>query len=122
MSNSPANIAYGRRVIRTVFMNGVPKFSATDICNILGFFNPNKTLGRYCDSTPEYIRMDTPGGPQNLRVIGVDDLYAIFKRCRRSNRQLVASRLRNWLENELLPAVSLPDVLLVCTGCGAARK
>lgn len=44
MSNTPANVAYGRRTIRTVIMNGIPKFSATDICNILGYVNPNKTL------------------------------------------------------------------------------
>ena len=46
MSNIPAALAYGKRTIRMVVMNGVPKFSATDICNILGYVNPN-TLARY---------------------------------------------------------------------------
>ena len=118
MSNVPANLVYGRRTIRAVIMNGIPKFSATDICNILGYVNPNKTLGRFCNSSPEYVRMDTPGGPQNFRMIGVDDLRSILNRSRRKS----VPRLRSWLENELLPAVSLPDVLVVCTGCGAARK
>ena len=59
MSNIPAALAYGKRTIRMVVMNGIPKFSATDICNILGYVNPNKTLGRFCESSPEYIKMQT---------------------------------------------------------------
>jgi hypothetical protein len=47
MSNTPANLSYGKRTVRMIVMNGIPKFSATDICNILGYVNPNKTLGRF---------------------------------------------------------------------------
>lgn len=118
MSNAPANLSYGKRTIRMVVMNGVPKFSATDICNILGYVNPNKTLGRFCDSSPEYVRMDTAGGPQNVRMIGTEDVRAILSRSRRKT----VGRLRKWLEEEVVPAFSLPDVLIVCTGCEARLK
>lgn len=100
MSNAPMNLAYGRRPVRTVVVNGIPKFSATDICNILGYVNPNKTLGRFCDSRPEYIRMDTAGGPQNFRVIGCEDVRAILSRSRRRG----VRGLRNWLEGKIIPA------------------
>ena len=77
MSNYPVLIPYGKRSIRTVILNGVIKFSATDICNILGYIKANKILGRYCDSTPEYIRLHTPGGVQSLRMIEKSDIESM---------------------------------------------
>jgi len=118
MSNTPANLAYGKRTVRAVIMNGVPKFSATDICNILGYVNPNKTLGRFCNSSPEYVKMDTAGGPQNVRMIGIGDIDAILSRSRHKK----VGRLRKWLDEKVIPAFAMPDVLIVCTGCEARLK
>ena len=109
MSNTPANLAYGKRTIRMVVMNGVPKFSATDICNILGYVNPNKTLGRFCNSSPEYVRMDTAGGPQNVRMIGTEDIRAILSR----SRHKAVRRLREWFETKVIPAVTFPAFSLI---------
>ncbi len=109
MSNTPANLAYGKRTVRMVVMNGVPKFSATDICNILGYVNPNKTLGRFCNSSPEYVRMDTAGGPQNVRMIGTEDIRAILSR----SRHKAVRRLREWFETKVIPAVTFPAFSLV---------
>jgi|GEM_PF-2718082 prophage antirepressor-like protein len=109
MSNTPANLAYGKRTIRMVVMNGVPKFAATDICNILGYVNPNKTLGRFCNSSPEYVRMDTAGGPQNVRMIGTEDIRAILSR----SRHKAVRRLREWFETKVIPAVTFPAFSLV---------
>lgn len=109
MSNTPANLAYGKRTIRMVVMNGVPKFAATDICNILGYVNPNKTLGRFCNSSPEYVRMDTAGGPQNVRMIGTEDIRAILSR----SRHKAVRRLREWFETKVIPTVTFPAFSLV---------
>lgn len=109
MSNTPANLSYGKRTVRMVVMNGVPKFSATDICNILGYVNPNKTLGRFCNSSPEYVRMDTLGGPQNVRMIGTEDVRAILSR----SRHKAVRRLREWFETKVIPAVAFPTFSLV---------
>lgn len=100
MSNIPAALAYGKRSIRMVVMNGIPKFSATDICNILGYVNPNKTLGRFCESSPEYIKMQTTGGPQNVRIIAPNDIRDIFRHSRRRN----VPQLKNWFETKVFPA------------------
>ena len=109
MSNTPANLSYGKRTVRMVVMNGVPKFSATDICNILGYVNPNKTLGRFCNSSPEYVRMDTAGGPQNVRMIGTEDIRAILSR----SRHKAVRRLREWFETKVIPAVTVPAFSLI---------
>lgn len=110
MSNIPAELAYGKRTIRMVVMNGIPKFSATDICNILGYINPNKTLGRFCESAPEYVKMQTSGGPQNVRIISPDDIRDIFRHSRRSN----ATKLKNWFENKVFPAFySEPNITML---------
>ena len=96
MSNTPEIIPFGKRSVRLVTMNGVTKFSATDICNILGYTNAHKILGRYCDSTPEYIRMRTAGGPQYVRVIERADIEAILNHSKRP----AAPALRQWLDRE----------------------
>ena len=93
MSNIPAALAYGKRSIRMVVINGIPKFSATDICNILGYIKANKILGRYCDSTPEYIRLHTPGGVQSLRMIEKSDIESILSHSKRRT----VPRVRKWL-------------------------
>ena len=103
MSNVPRTLLFGSRQVRTVVMNGVRKFSATDICNILGYVNPNKILNRYCGSTPEYIRMDTTGGPQNFRMISATDIRDILSHSRRK----VVSRLRRWLDEVTAPTVTM---------------
>ena len=103
MSNSPENIPFGKRLVRTITVNGVRKFSATDICNILGYNNPNKILGRYCNSAPEYFRLETVGGPQNCRMIGADDIRDILVHSRRKS----VVRLRRWLDKQVAPRVTL---------------
>ena len=103
MSNIPHTLAFGRRQVRTVVMNGVRKFSATDICNILGYVNPNKTLGRYCDSAPEYVRLETAGGPQNCRMISVVDIRSVLSHSRRR----IVPRLRRWLDSVTAPSVTV---------------
>jgi len=101
MSNKPESISYGKRLVRTVTINGIRKFSATDICNILGYNNPNKILGRYCNSTPEYVRLETKGGLQNCRMITAEDIRAILSRSRRK----AVPRLRRWLDEVTAPSV-----------------
>ena len=99
MRNAPALIHHDPRIVRSVTMNGVTKFSATDICNILGYTNAHKILGRYCDSTPEYIRLDTPGGVQNVRVIAQADIEAILSHSKRP----AVPALRRWLHERTAP-------------------
>ena len=103
MSNIPHTLAFGNRQVRTVMMNGVRKFSATDICNILGYVNPNKIINRYCDSTPEYVRLATTGGPQNCRMIEAKDIRDILSHSRRR----IVRRLRRWLDEVTAPSVTV---------------
>jgi len=103
MSNSPENIPFGKRLVRTITINGIRKFSATDICNILGYNNPNKIIGRYCESTPEYFRLETIGGPQNCRMITEENIRDILARSRRK----AVPKLRRWLDGLVTPRVTL---------------
>ena len=41
MSNTPEIIPFGKRPVRLVTINGVAKFAAKDICNILSGLIPN---------------------------------------------------------------------------------
>ena len=81
-----------------VTANGVPKFAAIDISDILGY---EKSTVFVALLPWGYIRLQTTGGPQYVRMIDVDDLQAILARCRHKN----VGWLQNWLENVILPAI-----------------
>ena len=110
MTNIPANIAYGKRRIRMVVINGIPKFSACDICNILGYYNASKVIGKYCESLPEYIKMETAGGPQTLRILTPNDVRDILKHSRRP----MAKKFKEWFETKVIPAFNAqPNVVML---------
>lgn len=96
----PVNLSFGNRTVRAVVLNGYPMFSATDLCDILGYVNPHKILSRCCDSTPEYIRVMTAGGPQNLRMIGRGDIESLLLNY---SRKTEARALWRWFRTEVFP-------------------
>lgn len=108
MRNISDNFLYGQRSIRMVIINGVPKFSATDICNILGYAKANKTVGHFCGSSPEYIRLHTAGGPQNVRMIEIDNIRDILARSRSKH----VPHFQEWFENTVVPALTQKRSLL----------
>ena len=96
----PINLTFGKRIVRAIVMNGVPMFSSTDLCDVLGYVNPHKILSRCCDSSPEYVRVMTAGGPQSLRMIGRNDIENLLLNY---SRKPEAKTLWRWFENEVFP-------------------
>lgn len=43
-----ANFSFNSTAVRTFDDNGNPWFVATDICSILGYKNPSKTIADHC--------------------------------------------------------------------------
>ncbi|AVM43950.1 hypothetical protein C5Q97_04205 [Victivallales bacterium CCUG 44730] len=91
--------------VRIVEKDGKPLFVIRDICNILGFSNPNRQLAVHTENKPLYERISTPGGLQVVRLVPREDVEKILA----PNRGRKAAALRRWLRTEVYPKV-FPEV------------
>lgn len=87
--------------VRVVEKDGKKLFVIRDICNILGFSNPNRQLAVHTENRPLYERIGTPGGLQVVRLVPREDVEKILA----PNRGRKAASLRRWLRTEVYPKV-----------------
>ena len=87
--------------VRIVEKDGNPLFVIRDVCNILGFSNPNRQLAVHTENAPLYERIGTPGGLQVVRLVPREDVEKILA----PNHGRKASALRRWLRTEVYPKV-----------------
>ena len=92
--------------VRIVEKDGKPLFVIRDICNILGFSNPNRQLAVHTENKPLYERIRTPGGLQVVRLVPREDVEKILA----PNHGGKAAALRRFLRTEVYPKV-FPDTL-----------
>ena len=85
------------RIVR--FKDGKHYFVIRDICNILGFSNPNRILAKYTENVPKYERIHTPGGLQVVRLVPREDVERILA----PNNGRKALLLERWLKREIFP-------------------
>lgn len=97
--------------VRIVEKDGKPLFVIRDVCNILGFSNPNRQLAVHTENAPLYERIGTPGGLQVVRLVPREDVEKILA----PNHGSKAAALRRWLRTELYPKV-FPEVAAGATG------
>ena len=87
------------RIVR--FKDGKHYFVIRDICNILGFSNPNRILAQYTENVPLYERIRTPGGLQVVRLVPREDVERILA----PNNGRKALLLERWLNNRIFPVL-----------------
>lgn len=97
--------------VRIVEKDGKPLFVIRDVCNILGFSNPNRQLAVHTENAPLYERIGTPGGLQVVRLVPREDVEKILA----PNHGRKAAALRRWLRTELYPKV-FPEVAAGAAG------
>ena len=97
--------------VRIVEKDGKPLFVIRDVCNILGFSNPNRQLAVHTENAPLYERIGTPGGLQVVRLVPREDVEKILA----PNHGRKAAALRRWLRTALYPKV-FPEVAAGATG------
>jgi len=110
--------------IRVVNKDGKKLFVIRDICNILGFSNPNRQLAIHTENTPLYERIRTPGGLQVVRLVPREDVEKILFH----NHGGKAPVLHRWLQSEVYPKV-FPEVaegtflfVILDLSCPAAKE
>ena len=97
--------------VRIVEKDGKPLFVIRDVCNILGFSNPNRQLAVHTENEPLYERINTPGGLQVVRLVPREDVEKILA----PNHGRKAAALRRWLRTELYPKV-FPELAAEAAG------
>ena len=97
--------------VRIVEKDGKPLFVIRDVCNILGFSNPNRQLAVHTENKPLYERINTPGGPQVVRLVPREDVEKILA----PNHGRKAAALRRFLRTEVYPQV-FPELAAKAAG------
>lgn len=90
--------------VRIVRKSDKNYFVIRDICNILGWSNPNRELAKHTENKPLYERIRTPGGLQIVRLVPRAD---VEKRLA-ANHGRKAAELADWLQTEVYPS-AFPD-------------
>ena len=98
--------------VRIVEKDGKKYFVIRDICNIVGYSNPNRQLAIHTENVPLYDRINTPGGLQVVRLVPREDVEKILA----PNHGRKAAVLRRFLRTELYPKVfpELAAAALLC--------
>lgn len=100
MSNVTVFI-FGKMPVRVVARDVENLFVIRDICNILGFSNPNRELSKHTENVPLYERIRTPGGLQIVRLVPLSDVERLLD----ANKGNIAPKLHLWLLREVVPAI-----------------
>ena len=91
--------------VRIVRKSDKNYFVIRDICNILGWSNPNRELAKHTENVPLYERIRTPGGLQVVRLVpraDVEKLLAV-------NSGHKALLLERYLRNEVFPRLDAEE-------------
>ena len=92
--------------VRIVEKDGKKYFVIRDICNILGFSNPNRQLAVHTENVPLYERINTPGGLQVVRLVPREDVDKVLN----PNHGIKSICLRRWLHSNVYP-VLFPELM-----------
>lgn len=90
---------FGR--VRVIMSDNEPKFIAKDVCEILGISKYRDALNRLDPDEGCTVRVDTPGGKQEMSALTESGLYTLIIR---SDKQ-EAKPFRKWITAEVLPSI-----------------
>lgn len=87
--------------IRTVVIDGKPRFVARDVASALGYADLKNAVKQHCKGVAIHHPLETAGGIQTTRVIGEPDLLRMIA----GSRLPSAERFERWAFEEVLPTV-----------------
>lgn len=88
-------------IIRVTSLAGDPWFVGADVGNALGVSNPAQALQRLKPQQKGIIRIDTPGGPQQMTIIDESGLYMLAMRSDKPR----ARAFQEWIAEEVIPSI-----------------
>ena len=87
--------------VRTVVVDGEPRFVASDIAKILGVRAASGITRMVDEENKGFHKVETPGGSQNVVILDESGLYTALIR---SNHPK-AKPFRKWVTTEVLPSI-----------------
>lgn len=92
---------YHSNKVRTVEQDGEPWFVLKDVCQVLGIIKYRDVADRLDPDERGLIRVDTPGGVQEMTCINESGLYSVILRSDKPE----AKPFRKWVTSEVLPSI-----------------
>lgn len=86
--------------VRTVAIDGVIYFVASDIARALGYKNPQKAIRDHCKRVNESF-IPSNGGEQKAKVITKSDIYRLIVRSKLES----ADEFESWIFDEIMPTI-----------------
>lgn len=80
---------------------GEPMFVGKDVCDALGYANPNDAMKLHCKGVAKRYPLQTAGGPQEFRVLSEPDVLRLIV----SSTLPAAERFERWVFEEVLPTI-----------------
>lgn len=92
---------YNGNEVRTIQKDGEPWWVLKDVCGILGISKYRDTASRLDEDERGSVRVDTPGGEQEMTVVNESGLYNAILRSDKPE----AKPFRKWVTSEVLPSI-----------------
>ena len=86
--------------VRTITIDGVVYFVASDIARALGYKNPQKAIRDHCKRVNESF-IPSNGGEQKAKVITKSDIYRLIVRSKLES----ADEFESWIFDEIMPTI-----------------
>jgi prophage antirepressor-like protein len=99
--NAVSTLVFEGSQIRSVVIDGEPGFVGKDVCERLGYTNPNKAMKDHCKGVTKRYPLQTAGGIQQARILFMPDVLRLIT----GSALPDAERMERWMFEEVLPAV-----------------
>ena len=86
--------------VRTITIDGMVYFVASDIARALGYKNPQKAIRDHCKRVNESF-IPSNGGEQKAKVITKSDIYRLIVRSKLES----ADEFESWIFDEIMPTI-----------------
>lgn len=86
--------------VRTITIDGIVYFVASDIARALGYKNPQKAIRDHCKRVNESF-IPSNGGEQKAKVITKSDIYRLIVRSKLES----ADEFESWIFDEIMPTI-----------------
>ena len=96
-----ASFAFDGAQVRVVTVDGEPWFVARDVATVLGYADQTNAIKLHCRGVAKYHPLQTPGGPQQTRLIPERDVYRLVMR----SKLPAAERFEEWVVGQVLPSI-----------------
>lgn len=93
--------SFENREIRVITIDGEPWFVGKDVCEALGYVNPNKAMSDHCKGVTKRYPLQTAGGLQEVRILSEPDVYRLIASCTLPEGE----RFERWVFEEVLPSI-----------------